>query len=201
VSSLDVVIRGGLHFDGTGTPPQRRDLGLRAGRVVAVSERPLDAAGARVIDAAGAWVVPGFVDTAHPLRRRAHRGPVAVRVGPSRRHHGRRRLLLDQHHPLGARRTAPTCSPGWRRCRGSTCCRSCTRDKTWSTPAGYVEHLALAPLGPNVMSFLGHSDLRTRVLGLGRAVDGRVRPTEAELAEMERWLEEALDAGYSACRR
>ena len=62
MSSLDVVIRGGLHFDGTGTPPQRRDLGLRAGRVVEVSERPLDAAGARVIDAAGAWVVPGFID-------------------------------------------------------------------------------------------------------------------------------------------
>src|SRR5690606_1409703 len=52
------------------------------------------------------------------------------------------------------------------------------------------------PLGPNVTSFLGHSDLRARVLGLSRAVDGRVRPSAAELAAMERHLEEALDAGF-----
>jgi N-acyl-D-aspartate/D-glutamate deacylase len=63
-----------------------------------------------------------------------------------------------------------------------------------------VTFLRAQPLGANVCAFLGHSDLRTRVLGLGRAVDGRVRPTEAELAEMERWLGEAIDVGCSASR-
>ena len=34
-----------------------------------------------------------------------------------------------------------------------------------------------------------------RVLGLDRAVDPKARPSEAEMKEMERWLEAALDAG------
>lgn len=44
-------------------------------------------------------------------------------------------------------------------------------------------------------SLLGHSDLRTAVLGLDRATDDTVRPTEAELAKMAKLLDEALEAG------
>ncbi len=54
-------------------------------------------------------------------------------------------------------------------------------NKTWSTPAEYVEAIDSLPLGPNVSSLLGHSDLRTAVLGLDRATDKHVRPTDAEL--------------------
>jgi N-acyl-D-aspartate/D-glutamate deacylase len=68
--------------------------------------------------------------------------------------------------------------------------------KTWSTPSEYRRFLDGHPLGVNVTSFLGHSDLRVRVLGLSRAVDGRYRPTRAELREMERLLGDALDAGF-----
>src|SRR4030081_255168 len=50
--------------------------------------------------------------------------------------------------------------------------------------AEYVRALDDLPLGPNVSSLLGHSDLRTSVLGLGRATDDRVRPTAAELDKM-----------------
>src|SRR5437879_4904157 len=53
----------------------------------------------------------------------------------------------------------------------------------------------IAPLGANITAFLGHSDLRARVMGLGRAVDAKARPTEPELQEMERFLEDALDCG------
>src|SRR5262249_2524499 len=67
--------------------------------------------------------------------------------------------------------------------------------KRWTSPREYVEFLAGHPLGANVTAFLGHSDLRARVMGLGRAVDRRVRPSETELGEMARWLEEALDCG------
>ena len=42
---------------------------------------------------------------------------------------------------------------------------------------------------------LGHSDLRTAVLGLDRATDRDVQPTDAELEKMAAMLDDALDAG------
>ena len=42
---------------------------------------------------------------------------------------------------------------------------------------------------------LGHSDLRTSVLGLERATTEGVEPTDAELERMAKLLDEALDAG------
>src|SRR6202012_5612877 len=68
-------------------------------------------------------------------------------------------------------------------------------NKTWSTAAEYVEAIDNLPLGPNVGSLLGHSDLRTTVLGLDRATDSTVKPTDAELEKMASLLDEALAAG------
>ena len=68
-------------------------------------------------------------------------------------------------------------------------------NKTWSTAAEYVEALDNLPLGPNVSSMLGHSDLRTSVLGLRRATEDNVKPTDAELDKMAALLDAALDAG------
>ena len=68
-------------------------------------------------------------------------------------------------------------------------------NKTWSTPAEYVEAIDALPLGPNVSSLLGHSDLRTAVLGLDRATTRDVEPTDAELDKMAALLDDALEAG------
>jgi N-acyl-D-aspartate/D-glutamate deacylase len=67
--------------------------------------------------------------------------------------------------------------------------------KTWTDPASYVQALDDLPLGPNVGSMLGHSDLRTSVLGLDRATTDGVRPSDDELTQMTTLLEKALDAG------
>ena len=58
---LDLVIRGGLVYDGSGAPSRRADVGVAGGRIAALG----DLAGAeatRRIDAAGLAVTPGFVD-------------------------------------------------------------------------------------------------------------------------------------------
>ena len=48
----DIVIENGLVFDGLGSDPLLRHVGIRDGRVVRISEEPLPASGAaRVIDA------------------------------------------------------------------------------------------------------------------------------------------------------
>ena len=50
--SYDVIIRDGLWFDGTGSTPQTRTLGIRDGVVCTVSSTPLDETGCpEIIDA------------------------------------------------------------------------------------------------------------------------------------------------------
>jgi N-acyl-D-aspartate/D-glutamate deacylase len=57
---LDLVVRGGEVIDGTGATRRRADVGVRAGRVVAIGDVDEDAD--QSIDADGAVVAPGFVD-------------------------------------------------------------------------------------------------------------------------------------------
>jgi N-acyl-D-glutamate deacylase len=193
--SFDTIVKGGLFFDGTGAKGAVRHVGIRAGRVVVASEAPLDERGCpEVIDAAGRWVMPGFVDlhthydaellAAPSLSESLRHGVTTVTVGSC---------------SISAILSPPEdCSDLFTRVESvprASVLPLLERMKTWSTPREYVSFLRQHPLGVNVTSFLGHSDLRARVLGLGRAVDARVRPSRAELAEMERWLEEALDCG------
>ena len=195
-SAFDTIIKGGLHFDGTGAAGVVRNLGIRGGRVVAISESALPDAGCpRVIDARGKWVMPGFVDVhthydaeliASPsLSESVRHGVTTVAVGSC----SISAVLSDPED----------CSDLFTRVE------SVPREhvlplfrakKTWTSAAEYVDFLRSHPLGANVVTFLGHSDLRTRVMGLERAVDARVRPTESELVAMERHLEEALDQGF-----
>jgi N-acyl-D-amino-acid deacylase len=55
----DLVIKGGEVVDGTGAPPQRADVAINDGRVVAIGPN-LD--GDHVLDADGHVVAPGFID-------------------------------------------------------------------------------------------------------------------------------------------
>src|ERR1700730_1835172 len=57
---LDTIIRNGTVVDGTGTPARHADIGIRAGRIVAVGE--VDDEAHDVIDAEGRVVSPGFID-------------------------------------------------------------------------------------------------------------------------------------------
>lgn len=68
--------------------------------------------------------------------------------------------------------------------------------KTWNSAHGYVAALESLPLGPNIAAFIGHSDIRAAQMGLTRATDPKVQPTDAELKSMEHKLREALDAGF-----
>ena len=61
--AYDVVLANGLFFDGTGAKGAVRSVGIKDGRVAAVSETPLDTVGCpEVIDARGRWITPGFLD-------------------------------------------------------------------------------------------------------------------------------------------
>src|SRR6186713_2766932 len=59
--SFDVIIRGGTVYDGTGRPPVRADLGIKADRVAAIGNLSR-AAAATIVEARGLAVAPGFIN-------------------------------------------------------------------------------------------------------------------------------------------
>ncbi len=58
---FDILIKGGHVIDGTGNPWFAADVGIRAGRIVAVGKLA-GATATRTIDARGKVVTPGFID-------------------------------------------------------------------------------------------------------------------------------------------
>ncbi len=193
--TFDVIIRDGLWFDGTGAAPQTRSLGIRDGVVATVSAGPLDETGCpEVIDAGGKWVMPGFLDV------HTHYD-AEILLDPGLREsvrHGVTTLLLGNCSLSTVYANSQDAADLFSRVEAvprDFVLGALESNRTWATPAEYVEKLDTLPLGPNVGSMLGHSDLRTSVLGLERATDGDVRPTDAELEKMAKLLEEALDAG------
>ncbi|CAJ1499231.1 N-acyl-D-amino-acid deacylase family protein [[Mycobacterium] holstebronense] len=192
--AYDLIIRNGLWFDGLGNAPQVRTLGIRDG-VVADIAGELDETGCpEVIDAAGKWVVPGFIDV------HTHYD-AEVLLDPGLREsvrHGVTTVLLGNCSLSTVYAESEDAADLFSRVEAVP--RKFVLDalqtkKTWSTPAEYVRALEELPLGPNISSMLGHSDLRTAVLGLDRATTDGVVPTDAELEKMAALLDQGLDAG------
>ncbi|AKS32146.1 N-acyl-D-amino-acid deacylase family protein [Mycolicibacterium goodii] len=193
--SYDVIVRNGLWFDGTGKPPQVRTLGIRDGVVATVSTKPLDEAGCpEVIDAGGKWVVPGFIDV------HTHYD-AEVLLDPGLREsvrHGVTTVLLGMCSLSTVYSEAEDAADLFSRVEAvprQFVLGALQSHKTWSNPAEYVAAIDALPLGPNIASLLGHSDLRASVLGLDRATTRGVNPTDAELEAMADKLDAALDAG------
>jgi N-acyl-D-amino-acid deacylase len=57
----DILIRGGLLFDGTGRAGEPADLAIGAGRIAAIAPQ-IDEPATKIIDATGLAVAPGFID-------------------------------------------------------------------------------------------------------------------------------------------
>jgi N-acyl-D-aspartate/D-glutamate deacylase len=70
----------------------------------------------------------------------------------------------------------------------------CVEAVKWDNSKDYLDHFSDIPLGPNVAAFVPHSMLRVEVMGLNESISRD--PTDAELAQMENLLEQAMGQGY-----
>ena len=191
----DVIIRDGLWFDGTGNAPMTRTLGIRDGVVATVSAGPLDETGCpEVIDAAGKWIMPGFIDV-----HTHYDAEVLLDPGLQESvRHGVTTVLLGMCSLSTVYADSEDAADLFSRVEAvprKFVLGALESNRTWSTAAEYIEAIDSLPLGPNVSSLLGHSDLRSTVLGLDRATDATVKPTGAELEKMAGLLDDALEAG------
>lgn len=191
--TFDKVILGGRLFDGTGGPSALRNIGIRDGRVAAITADAVE--GTETVDASGCWVMPGMIDihthydaevlAAPGLTESLRHGVTSIVMGS---------CSLSTVHVNGSE--AADLFGRVEAIPHEHVVRIVGEHKTWNNAEEYIEALEARPLGPNVTAFIGHSDIRVAVMGLDRATRKDVRPTKAEQARMEQMLTDALDTGF-----
>jgi N-acyl-D-aspartate/D-glutamate deacylase len=173
-----------------------RTIGVRDGHIAAITPDVLDETGCpNVIDATGKWVLPGMLDIHTHYDVEVLNGPA---LAESLRH-GVTTVMLGSCSLSTVHVDGEVAGDIFGRVEAiprEHVIAAVDEHKTWTNCEQYVQALEARPLGPNVAAFIGHSDMRAAAMGLDRATRADERPTRAEQAQMERWLAEALEAGF-----
>ncbi|MBM4385671.1 MAG: amidohydrolase family protein [Deltaproteobacteria bacterium] len=189
---FDTVIRGGTVVDGTRLPRVRADVGIKHGRVAKIG-RIAAGAGARELDASGQIVAPGFVDLHCHYDAQIHWDPYCTISG----WHGVTSLVLGN------------CGFGFAPVRPADRERALlmmTRTEqipyesmkagmpwAWESFPEWLDNLERLPKGVNIVSYVPVSPLMVYVMGVEASKTRAATP--AERREMQRLLDQAMDAG------
>src|SRR5271170_656943 len=177
--TFDILIRGGLLYDGGGAPGWVGDLAVRDGRIAALAPAIAGEA-ARVIDARGLAVAPGFIDIKTHSDFVLPINPTAdskVRQGVTTEIVGHCGFSIAPVLPGKVDMLRDYLSPSapWLPFRETS----------------FPDYLATFPAtAVNAGMLVGHNTLRLMVMGMADRA-----PSDAELDEMIALLEDALDAG------
>ncbi len=188
--SYDLVIKNGVVVDGSGLPRYRADVGVRHGRVTAIGR--LRERAREVIDADGQVVAPGFVDGHTHMDAQVFWDP----LGTCSCWHGVTSVVMgncgftlapcaaaDRHLVMRNLERAEDISAA---------AMDAGIDWRWTTFPEFLDCVAALPKGINYACYLGHSALRTYVMG-ERAFEAPAG--EDDLRAMARELRDALRAG------
>lgn len=175
--SADLLIRGGVVYDGGGGPPVEGDIAIVGDSIAAVGR--LDGwRGRDELDADGLAVAPGFVN-------------MLSWATESLLEDGRAQSDVRQGVTLEVMGEGYSMGPLTERMKEELEAQSLLGHPVeWTTLGEYLEHLERRGVSPNVASFVGSATVREHVIG----ADDRA-PTEAELAEMQRLVADAMREG------
>ena len=194
--NYDIIIRSGTVVDGTGAPARAADVGIvgdRIAEIVDVADGGITVTARREIDATDRLVTPGFVDIHTHLDAQLAWDP----IGTSSCWHGVTSVVMGN---CGV--TFAPCRPDDRATLAEMMesVEDIPADAIldglawdWETYGEYYESIDRLPKGVNTGGLVGHSALRTYVMG-ERGLD-EDPATGDDIAAMARLLDEAMTAG------
>ncbi|MBI4338055.1 MAG: D-aminoacylase [Chloroflexi bacterium] len=179
--SLDLLIKSGTVYDGTGAPGFPADVGVEDGRIVLVGQ--VEAEAAQTIDASGLAVAPGFIDL------HTH-SDLSFLVDPAADSKVRQGVTLELTGNCGMSLGAPLQGEAVRMFGERLALYGLAWKPDWTSFGEYLERLQKIGAVLNQATQVGHGSVRAAVLGFADRA-----PTPAELDTMRALVAEALDAG------
>ncbi|HEV3175255.1 MAG TPA: amidohydrolase family protein [Stellaceae bacterium] len=188
--SYDLVIKQGMVIDGSGLPPYRADVGVKAGKIAFIGR--IAAPSREVIDAEGHVVTPGFVDGHTHMDAQVFWDP----IGTSSCYHGITSVVMGNCGFTLAPCRERDADLVFRNLeRAEDLSREAMRAGItwrWETFPEFLDTLDAIPKGINYAGYIGHSAVRTYVMG-ERAFEGPAG--EDDLRAMAHHVREAIKAG------
>jgi N-acyl-D-aspartate/D-glutamate deacylase len=186
----DLVIQNGTIIDGSGLPCFRADLGIVHGKIATIGK--IRATAKETIDAEGHVVAPGFIDGHTHMDAQVNWDP----LGTCSVWHGITSVVMgncgfslapcaeaDNDLVMRNLERAEDISPA---------AMAAGIKWTWETFPEYLDTIENLPKGINYSAYLGHSALRTYVMG-ERAFHEQATPQDIE--RMKREVRDAIRAG------
>ena len=188
--SYDLVIKNGMVIDGSGLPRYRADVGVKEGKVAFIGR--IAAPAKETIDAEGHVVTPGFVDGHTHMDAQVFWDP----IGTSSCYHGITSVVMGNCGFTLAPCREREADMVFRNLeRAEDLSRDAMRAGIkwrWETFPEFLDVLDDIPKGINYAGYMGHSALRTYVMG-ERAFDQEAG--EDDLKAMTQHVREAIKAG------
>jgi len=175
---FDVVILHGHIIDGTGSPWYSGDVGIRDGHITAIGDL-VDAPAKQKVDAQGKVVAPGFIDM-------LGQSELTILVDPrlpSKIYQGITTEITGEGGSVAPLNDAMIAAD-----RSGYEHLHVTPD--WRTMREYFARLEKQGMGINLATYVGATSVRRMVLG-----DAKVDPTSAQLEQMEKLVDEAMQDG------
>ena len=177
-AAIDVILRGGTIYDGSGNAPYVADVAISGDRIAAVGDLGR-ATAAREIDVRGLAVAPGFINMlSWATESLIHdgRGQSDIRQGVTLEVFGEGESM----GPLNARMKQTM-----REEQGDI-----RYDIEWTTLGEYMQYMEKRGISPNIASFVGATTVRIHELGY----EDRA-PTPEELTRMQALVRQAMEEG------
>ncbi|MEM9622186.1 MAG: D-aminoacylase [Pseudomonadota bacterium] len=177
-AEIDLLLRGGTVYDGSGAPPRSADVAITGERIYGIGTFAATSA-AKVVDISGLAVAPGFINVLSWATES---------------------LLVDGHSQSNIRQGVTLEVFGEGRSMGplNASMREAMLDRQgelkfpipWTTLDEYLTHLTHQGVATNVASFVGAATVRIHELGQDQRA-----PTSAELERMQTLVAQAMQDG------